>query len=193
MIASVQKGRCFVGRGFSPLFVLLFAFFVGATFGFFIALFGDNSRALQDYLLDYINSVPDRRADIPLLSVAWECLRWPLLVLFFSFHPLGIIAIPVLFSFRSFLLSHAVFALSFSLPGKGFILSIVLFSATILFILPTMFLWGCEGFHSSLSHRFPGGRYKFRIEAVLIGTGTLLVAIAVQWALIPFILSCVFI
>lgn len=192
MVASGQKDRYFVWRSVPPLLVLVFAFFLGAALGFFVALFHNDSRALQEYLLEYFSSFPDRGTDHSLLSVVWECLRWPLLVLFFSFHPLGSIAIPVTVCLRSFFLSHALFALSFALPGRGFILSIVLFSVTILFILPVMFLWSCEGLRSSSSCRGSGGKYKFRIEAILIGAGALLIAIAVQWALIPFVFSLIF-
>ena len=193
MMATELKHRGFVWHGWPHLFILLFAFLAGVVSGFLLVFLGGRNQDVQSYLLDRFSYATNGGLHVSFFSAVWECVRWPLFVLIFSFHTLGILAIPALICIRGFLLSYAISVLSFTFPLDGLIISIVLFATTVLLIVPILFLWGSEGLCSLALRRFSAssGQGRFRIEVILIGIGALLVAIAVQWALIPFVFNFV--
>lgn len=196
MMAAEHKNRGFVWRGWPHLFLLLFAFFAGAVPGFLLAFWGSGNQAVKSYLLDHFVYAASGELHISFFSAVWECIQWPLFVLIFSFHALGIFIIPALICIRSFLLSYVVSVVSLAFPHDGLIISIILFSATILFVVPTLFLWGSEGLRSATAHRLSsstsGQTHSFRVEILLIGIGTLFVAIAVHWTIVPLFLNSIF-
>jgi len=191
MISKVQNKNRLVWRGWPHLIVLLFVFFAGVISGFFLAFWGVSNDELGQYLVNYFKYSAVTSSKATLFSAVLDCIGWPLAAFLLSLLPVGAVAIPTIFAVRGFLLSYTVTMLSFYVPGKGIIICCALFAATIILVVPTLFLWGYEGARASSirksSSSVAGSDFCFRIEVLLIGIGALLIAVAVQWAVTPLL------
>ena len=176
------------------LIVLLVAFFVGAVAGVSLALFKGSNSALYDYLYEYCVALSQGQLRPSFLSVLWDCVRWPLLTVALGITVLGIVGIPVVFAARGFLLSFSVVTFGMLLGQQGIAIASVLFSVTVLFVLPTLFVVGCDWLRVSCM-RLPGGVPSagggYRIESMLVCAGALAVSAAVQWTIVPAVLAAV--
>ena len=180
--------------GWPYLIVLLISFFAGALAGYFFAFLCEPSVLLRSYLMDYFDLAAQGGLHISFLSVVWDCVRWPLLAAVFAFTIVGVLAVPVVFACRGFLLSYTVSNFSLLFGYEGFAASAVLFSVTVLLLLPILFVIGCESFRMACM-RIPGAVVssdkKIRIELLLPGIGATAIAVALQWTILPMLLSAV--
>lgn len=176
-------------------FVLLTAFLAGAFFGFFLARFSGSDAELSGLLSERLCYASQGNWDISFASILWDCLRWPLAVVISSFFTLGIVAIPALILVRGFLLSYAASCFAVSMQQAGVAAEVVIFFVPALLIIPVMFLLGCDGMRSTRLSAHGAASSSFKasacIETLLISIGILAVAVALQWAVVPAVLSSV--
>ncbi len=189
------NGNRIAWNGWSHLIVLLLAFFAGVVAGFFLAYLGETDSELYIYLGDHFSIAAQGNLNISFLSVLWDCFRWPVAVLVFSFSAIGVIIIPGLLFVRGFLLSYAVSCFAVFHQHDGVAVGAVLFAITIIFVIPVTFLFAYEGLRSAC-FRLPGAVAstngdRFHLETLVIGIGILAVAVAIQWAIIPKLFSSV--
>lgn len=181
-------------NGWPYLVVLLISFLLGVVGGFFFAGQIEPGSGLSDYLTDYFASAGEGDFRAPFLSVFWECVRWPLAVTVFGLTALGVAAIPVLLFVRGFLLSYAVTCFGLLLGTNGVAAAAALFAVSAVIILPILFVTGCEGLRSAYL-RLPGTNHstegRYRLEILLPATGALTLAVALQWTVVPLILTAV--
>lgn len=190
----IQLTQDSMWMGWPYLTVLLLSFLLGALGGFFLAISGDFSNELRGYLMDYFQFTAQGSVEVSFVSVVWDCIRWPLAVLAFSFTALGAVAIPLLIFTRGFLLSYAAASICAILGRDGSVAALVLFWSTVLLVLPALFVISCECLRSACS-RLPGAAASAgkwcRPEVLLPTVGVLAIAVALQWTLTPGILSAV--
>lgn len=186
--------RITMWTGWPYLIVLLVCFFVGAFCGGVLAVLIEPRGELSSYLHDYFVMAAQKEINLSFFSVLWDCVKWPLLAALLGLSFLGTIGIPILFAARGFLFSFAVCTLGALLGGNGVAAASVLFSVTTLFVLPVLFIVGCEGLRvtcRNLPNVSGGGRNRFRMEVLLLGIGVLAIAIALQWTVVPTVLSAI--
>lgn len=136
----------------AALLILSIAFLLGGLAGCLLAdqVGGDGGDLLSDYLEGYLSAVSSSGAAKPeVLSLLWEIVRWPLLVIALSLTPLGLLGIPVLFLVRGFLLSFAIASFFRVMGGLGLALAFVVFGLTGLICVPVLFILGIQGFLSA--------------------------------------------
>lgn len=180
--------------GWPYLIVLLVCFFIGAFCGGALAALNDSGDELSSYLYDYFSMAAQKKINVSFFSVLWDCVKWPLLTVVLGFTVLGAIGIPVLFAVRGFLFSFTVCTFGALLGGDGAAAAAVLFSVTALLVLPVLFMVGCEGLRVScrnLPNSTGTGSNRFQPEILLPGIGVLAIATALQWTVVPTVLSAV--
>ena len=180
--------------GWPYLIVLLVCFFVGAFCGGALAVLIEPSGELSSYLSDYFAMAAQKEISVSFFSVLWDCVRWPLLAIVLGLTILGAVGIPILFAVRGFLLAFTVCTLGELLGANGIVAALVLFSVTILFVLPALFVVGCEGLRvacRNLPNAAGSGSSRFQLEILLPGIGVLAVAIALQWTVVPAVFSAI--
>ena len=183
-----------VWPGWPYLIVLLVCFIVGALGGFFLAFLNESSLNLKGYISDYFDLAAQGELGTTLFSVLWDCIRWPLAIVLFGFTSVGVIAIPVLMTVRGFLLSYSAASFGVLLGKNGVAAAGVLFAVTAVLVLPVLFMLGCEALRSACM-RLPGAvgsaEKHCRLEILLPGAGVLFIAAALQWTIMPKLLSAV--
>lgn len=188
-----QKGvKLTVWSGLPYLIVLLVSFLVGACIGGFLAFLLGPSPELSDYLSEYCVALSQGRLCPSFLTVLWDCVRWPLFTALLGVTVLGVVGIPVLFAVRGFLLSFSTTTFCLLLGHRGLAVAAVLFSVAILLVLPALFVLGCDWLRISclrLPNSPSSAGKQYRIESVLVCTGVLVVSVAVQWTVIPAVLT----
>lgn len=176
-------------------FVLLTVFLVGTFLGFFLARLSGSNTELSGLLSERLCCASQGNLDISFASILWDCLRWPLAVLISSFFTLGIVAIPALLLIRGFLLSYAASSFAVSMQQAGAAAEVVIFFVPALLVVPVMFLLGCDGMRSARLRVIGSASSSVKasacIEALLISFGVLSVAVALQWVVVPTVLSSV--
>lgn len=180
--------------GWPCLILLLICFLSGALIGFALAYFGTSSDELRSYLQDYLGVAAQGNLDFSFFSVLWDCVRWPVLVIAFSFTALGVIAIPAILLARGFLLAYTAACFAVLLGRNGLTAAAVLLAPAALIVLPVLLVLGCEGFRTACARLpgTPGGREcRCRPEIVLPGAGVSLIAAALQWTVVPMIFAAV--
>ena len=136
----------------AALLILSAAFLLGGLAGCFLVnqVSGGGSDALSSYLEGYLSFACSNGAVRPeALSLLWEIIRWPLLVVVLSLTPLGLLGIPILFLVRGFLLSFAIASFFHVLGAMGLTLAFVVFGITGLISVPVLFALGVQGFLSA--------------------------------------------
>lgn len=176
-------------------FALLSAFLVGAFLGFSLARLCGSNTELSGLLSEQLCYASQGNLDVSFASILWDCLRWPLAVVISSFFTLGIVTIPVLLLIRGFLLSYAASCFAVSMQQAGAAAEVVIFFVPALLVVPVMFLLGCDGMRSARLSAFESASPSFKasayIETLLISIGILAVAVALQWVVVPTVLSSV--
>lgn len=195
MIAGVTQRKdpsCIVWSGWPYLIVLLIAFFAGAFGGAIFAFSFDPSAELADFLRQYCETVSEGRPRVSFFASAWDCIRWPLWVSVLGITVLGTVGIPILFAVRGFLLSFTTATFGILLGSRGIAITAVLFSVSVLFVLPALFILGCNGLRASclrLPSALPVTGKQYRLEIWLICIGVLTVSAAIQWTVVPAVLT----
>jgi len=101
---------------------------------------------LSEYINGYLTVLRGGTAgNGSLLATLWELFRWPLLTVAFAFTAVGLIAIPVIFLLRGFLLSFSIACLIRVLGSTGAILAFFLFGISGVLSLPVLFILGIQG------------------------------------------------
>lgn len=181
------------------LTAVLFACFVGAGVAGCLAVSvagEDGVDTLSAFLRDYLAVLEDGSAVSPSIwSVIWELCRWPALVLLLGFTALGAVAIPAVFCVRGFLLSYALASFVRVFGVTGIFAAFAVFGMAALVSVPVLFCMGAFAFPSSLrlaagvlGSRQPGLFPKERLFGLIPCGGLLLLAVFVQWSVMPQLL-----
>lgn len=180
--------------GWPRLIILLVCFGIGVISGIAFAHFLQPDTILTDYLLEYCAALKEHRIQSPFLSILWDCFRWPVFTILLGTTALGLIGIPILFAARGFLLAFSVSLFGQIMHADGIALAAVLFSVSLLLVLPTLFVLGYSGLNTAL-HRLPSkvfpGAGAYHAETYLACGGILVVSVALQWAVLPAALSAI--
>lgn len=182
------------------LLILSAAFLIGAVAGCVFAerVGGNGETALEEFLEAFLSVANTGELTQPsVLSVIWENLRWPLLILLLSVTPLGLLALPVLFLVRSFLLSFSIASFFRVLGTSGLALAFVLFGVTGLLYVPVLFVLGVQGYllSGAVTGRLIGeGRKRPLLDhCVLVRCGVCAVVLCVccflEYHLIPVLME----
>lgn len=111
---------------------------------------GSGGTSLAEYINGYLGALREGTVDRSgVLAAVWETARWPLITVVLAFTALGLIAIPVLFVVRGFLLSFSVACFIRILGSTGAILAFLLFGVTGALCLPVLFILGLQGVEAS--------------------------------------------
>lgn len=174
-----------------PQLVLGICFCLGITFGLAFAVLGMSNSGLQRHLTDYLESIARSEVSLPLISVVWNCFCWPMLFFLLAYIPLGIVLIPVAILVRGFLLAYAITCVGLSLGSEGVFISIIVFSIPSLFVVPIIFLIGCESIRviHTTSHTDIPHRHAHRIELLLLSFCVLFIAVILQKTVIPHLFT----
>lgn len=178
----------------AQLVVLFSCFLLGVAAGCFWAFLGRPHSGLESYLSDYFFLAAQNKLRLPLIATFLECIRWPLAAVLFMFTPFGLVAIPALVLLRGFFLTYSVTCLGILFGNNGLTISLLLFSVTLILELPAFFMLCCEVFRCSQFKKLtspPENQARFRWELLLMGSGILILATALQLTAIPGLLSAV--
>ena len=182
--------------GLTRLAVLAICFGLGALGGFLFSALNGDSPELLEYLRQYFRSAGEGGGLEPsLLAVIWDLVRWPLAAFLLGMVPVGAVGVPLLMSARGFLLAFAAttFARLFHLPGLAAALAAL--GVTVLVAVPVLFAVAEDAFRQSLS-RLPGAasapaHWSERARALAPCAGLLMLAVALQQAMMPALFSAV--
>ncbi len=196
--AGELAGRWKISDGL-VLTVILFACFTGAGLAgcaMVMCAGEDCMSTLSAYLRGYMAILDDgTAASASLWSVIWELCRWPLLSLLLGMTALGAVAIPVIFCARGFLLAYSIasFVRVFGFPGILAALSVL--GMTALASVPVLFCIGTLSFSNSLrlaagvwESRSASLPYREMLWCLIPCAGLLLLAVVLQWSLMPQLL-----
>ena len=186
-----RSAGCTMWSGWPYLTVLLVSFFVGVLGGIALAFFVDPGTGFSNYLRQYCVTLSEGRPHVSFFAAAWDCVRWPLLTAVLGLMAPGVVGIPVLFVVRGFLLSFSIATFGRLLGPQGITVAAALFAVLLLFVLPTLFVLGCNGLRAACLHlpnAVPTPGKQYRLETWLICIGVLAVSAAVQWTVIPVVL-----
>ena len=194
--AGKQIGAGFSWDGLTRLAVLSICFGLGALGGFLFSALSGDSPELLDYLRQYFLSAGEGGGLEPSLgAVIWDLLRWPLAAFLLGLVPAGAVGVPLLMGARGFLLAFAAttFARLFHLPGL--VAAMAAFGVTVLVAVPVLFVVAEDAFRQSLS-RLPGAvsapvHWSERAQALAPCAGLLVLAVALQQAVMPALFSAV--
>jgi len=166
---------------FSP--VLLGAVFVlGGFSGFLIARFGTHDGRIASYLLDYFSAVGGAEGlRVNFLSVGWDIVRWPLIVMLLGMSRAALIAVPALIFLRALLLSHAITVFTVLFHLKGLLIALTVFGLSAFLVFPAIYAIGCD------SMRFHGAGLfeKEKLPTLLCCVICVCTAAVLQWSMIP--------
>lgn len=127
---------------------ILAAFFgLGLILGCLLASWMDEgtNKQLAEYLNGFLTVLEQGKMENPgFQEAAWEVFRWPLAAWLVGFTAFRVIAIPVLFCGRGFLLSYSVSVMIRILGWKGLAVSSAIFGIPALFSVTALFLCGEE-------------------------------------------------
>lgn len=102
---------------------------------------------LSAYLDGYFSVVEQEGAAASsLLSTFWEVFRWPLAAGVFGLTAFGVVAIPVIFCVRGFLLSYAVAVFVQLWGGAGLLLALSIFGLSAILSVTALFVVGLDTF-----------------------------------------------
>lgn len=182
-------------QGWGAVFLLCLSYACGIAGGFFMALLGDVSAAFSEYLKQYLLTYGSGGGELSPVALIWDCVRWPLLTFILGLSPVGIIGIPAVLISRGFLLSYAVTVFSRLFSLNGVFTALILFGVPAFLVVPVMFVIGSCSFRVLLQRRSgiaeqvsgPMAHAAYLLPcAGLIG-----LAFALQWSLMPSLLSAV--
>ena len=191
-----QIKAAFSWDGLTRLAVLSVCFGLGALGGFLFSALSGDSPELLDYLRQYFQSAgAGGGPELSLGAVIWDLIRWPLAAFLLGLTPVGVAGVPVLMGARGFLLAFAAttFTRLFHLPGLA--AALAAFGVTVLVAVPVLFVVAEDAVRQSLS-RLPGAAsvpipWSERIRALAPCAGLLVLAVALQQAVMPALFSAV--
>lgn len=141
------------GNGALPaLAVLGVCFFSGGLAGCLLAGYvdGAGSESLLVYLNCFLQAAGAGAMEGPDLAyLAWSELRWPLLVLLLGFTALGLLALPLLFALRGFLLAFSIASFVRLLGREGCLLALSVFGVPGALAVPILFVLGVQSFSAA--------------------------------------------
>ena len=188
-------------EGIVPALVVLSAcFMAGGLTGCLLAAQegGAGETSLNHYLQAFLQAAGEGALDVPgLWAQVWETLRWPLFALLLGFTALGMLALPVLFAVRGFLLAFSIASFVRAFGGAGWLLACLVFGVGGMLSLPALFVLGVQSFLSAraLAARVRGegkGRVLWGraclVRCALCG-GAVCVCILLERAAVPALLS----
>ena len=173
--------------------ILLCCFFVGSVSGCVLASLGLPHTDLASHLSDYILLSANREVSASVIATYFSFVRWPLAVIIAAFTPFVFLAVPILMLLRGFFLAYTITCFSVLLGSRGLTVAILLFSTSLLFELPALFVFSCEAFcfDSSPVHTGSETHSSFHLGALLLGIALLALATTLQLTTIPDLLSAV--
>lgn len=200
-----RSGKSAQGRNISDgliLMAILFLCFLGAGVAGCLAVAGAGEggvSSLSSYLHNYCRLVSGDAAVLPSVwSVAWELCRWPLLTFLLGFTALGAVAVPAVFCVRGFLLAYSVASFVRVFGPVGVLAAFAVFGMTALAAVPALFCVGLLSFQTSLrlAAGVLGGRQggvisKERLIGLAPCAGMLVLAVFLQWSVMPQLLSAI--
>lgn len=199
MTASVRgrSKRTSPWDGLWQLGVLSGFFLLGACGGFLFSAGGGGSEPLQRWLETQFRLYAAGDGPAPSVpAVLWDVFRWPAAAFVLRFTALGAVGVPILMAARGFLLSFSamVFVQLFGFPGAA--AAMVLFSVTVLLVIPVLFVVADNSFARSLVRLKTGNPPAMGQEpvAALFPVGILALAAGLQITVIPvwFAALCAF-
>lgn len=129
------------------LTVVSVCFFAGGLAGCLLAgsVGGNGGESLAAYLNGFLQAAGRGEAAGPPLAVLlWSDLRWPLLALLLGFTALGLLALPVLFALRGFLLAFSISSFVRLLGREGCLLAVLVFGVPGIWAVPVLFVLGVQ-------------------------------------------------
>ncbi len=134
----------------AALLLLAGLFLIGSVAGCVAAgLIRDTGGDLLGYVQGYLALAAEEGVSDHFLSVLWQTVRVPLLVVVLSFTALGVVGLPALFAVKGFVLCYAVAAFYRLLGPVGLVPGFVLFGLSALVWLPVLFGLGGQGLLSA--------------------------------------------
>lgn len=133
----------------AALIVLAVAFVIGNLAGCILTnqVIGSGSESLNRYLTGYLSLYQTGETVAPdLLTLVWDIVRWPLLLVVLGLTPVGLVGIPIVFLVRGFLLSFSVSAFRCVLGNAGLGLALLVFGMTGLIYMPVFCVLGVQSF-----------------------------------------------
>lgn len=127
-------------------------FFLGGLAGCILASYisGSGSECLIDYLQDFLSEAREETLPAPaLFPLICEVARWPLLTILLGFTALGVLALPLLFIVRGFLLSFSIASFVRVFGTAGSLLSFLIFGVSGSLALPVLFVLGVQSLTAS--------------------------------------------
>lgn len=184
---------------FSVLLFLSICFGLGLILGCALAFYLEvkTDTQLLAYLNDYFSLAQENRAEFPsLISVFWEVFRWPLIAGLLGLTLLGLIAVPLTFLARGFLLSYAISVFVRLYGISGLPLAASVFGLSALLSVTALFWVGVDAFVCGRTLNGAGKKeQKERLQSqkslIVHTVGTLCwiaVGTAVQYWLSPILL-----
>ena len=108
---------------------------------------GGGQESLAAYVEGFLRAAQAGEAAPPALAaLVWETLRWPLLALLLGFTALGLLALPLLFAVRGFLLAFSIASFVRIFGGTGCLLALLVFGVGGAFSVPVLFVLGVQSF-----------------------------------------------
>ena len=138
--------------GAAPVLAAAVCFFLGGLAGCLLAgcVDGGGLEGLTDYLEGFLLAAQAGEAAAPAPAVlVWETVRWPLAALLLGFTALGLLAIPLLFAARGFLLAFSIACFVRLVGGAGCLLALVLFGVGGTFSVPALFVLGVQSLRAA--------------------------------------------
>lgn len=172
------------------LYLFAFCFFAGSLLG---ASYGNHSSQLifiaDGYLLDNSDEYN------LVLSVLW-CLRFQLLAFTLGTSFLGVLLIPVLFSFRAFLYSYASSIIISLYPQNALLMTLIIVGLPALISIPCLMLISSEALSSSVALiRFIKGGYSrsrvSRCRYLLICLPIMAICVIIEIKLVPYLAALI--
>lgn len=124
-------------------------FFLGGLTGCLLAgcVDGGGQESLAAYVEGFLRAAQAGETAPPALAaLVWETLRWPLLALLLGFTALGLLALPLLFAVRGFLLAFSIASFVRLFGGTGCLLALLVFGVGGAFSVPALFVLGVQSF-----------------------------------------------
>ena len=139
--------------GLAPMLaVTASCFFLGGLAGCLLAacVDGGGQESLAAYVEGFLRAAQAGELSPPSLGpVIWDAVKWPLLALLLGFTALGLVAIPLLFAVRGFLLAFSIACFVRLFGGAGCLLALVLFGVGGAFSVPALFVLGVQSLRAA--------------------------------------------
>lgn len=140
------------------LAVIAVSFLAGGLVGCLLVSLvgGSGQEALAGYMEGFLQAAQAGELTTPsLAALVWDTVRWPLLALLLGFTALGLLALPLLFVVRGFLLAFSIASFVRLFGGAGCLLALIVFGVGGAFSVPVLFVLGVQ---SLLAARVLAGR-----------------------------------